>query len=84
MWWTWTSRCRSCRIIGGLSGAALQSTKQGGRDVSKGVLTAMSVKIPITKLLKMVYTTSEASVITGAMAVAMWKLLNASYILGRL
>jgi hypothetical protein len=37
-----------------ISGAALQkSTKQSGRNVSKGVLTAMSVKIPITKLLKM-------------------------------
>jgi hypothetical protein len=31
----------------------LYSTKQSGRNVSKGVLTAMSVKIPITKLLKM-------------------------------
>jgi hypothetical protein len=30
-----------------------KSTKQSGRNVSKGVLTAMSVKIPITKLLKM-------------------------------
>jgi hypothetical protein len=29
-----------------------KSTKQSG-NVSKGVLTAMSVKIPITKLLKM-------------------------------
>jgi hypothetical protein len=59
-----------------ISGAALQkSTKQSGRNVSKGVLTAMSVKIPITKLLKMAILHPEASVITGAMAVAMW-LLN--------
>jgi hypothetical protein len=50
-------------INGGLSGAALQKTKQSGRNVSKGVLTAMSVKIPITKLLKMAIL-HEASVIT--------------------
>jgi hypothetical protein len=53
-WWTWTSRCRAAGIInGGLSGRLYKSTKQSGRNVSKGVLTAMSVKIPITKLLKM-------------------------------
>jgi hypothetical protein len=40
----------------------LYKKKQSGRNVSKGVL-AMSVKIPITKLLNG-YTTSEASVIT--------------------
>jgi hypothetical protein len=39
-------------INGGLSGAALQKTQTKRQNVSKGVLT-MSVKIPITKLLKM-------------------------------
>jgi hypothetical protein len=48
--------------------------KQSGRDVSKRC-TSNVCKIPITSY-ENGYTTSEASVITGAMAVAMWKLLN--------
>jgi hypothetical protein len=47
-----TSRCRAAGINGGLSGAALQKHKAAEMSV-RGVLTAMSVKIPITKLLKM-------------------------------
>jgi hypothetical protein len=39
-------------INGGLSGAALPQNKAAEMSV-RGVLTAMSVKIPITKLLKM-------------------------------
>jgi hypothetical protein len=46
------------------SGAALQKQNKAAEMSVRGVLTAMSVKIPITKLLKMAYTTSEASVIT--------------------
>jgi uncharacterized protein YcfJ len=60
-------------INGGLSGAALQNTKQSGRNVSRGVLTAMSVKIPI-EAIENGYTTSEASVITR-----LWLLLCGSY-----
>jgi hypothetical protein len=44
-WWTWTGAGAAGIINGGLSGAALQNTKQSGRNVSRGVLTAMSVKI---------------------------------------
>jgi hypothetical protein len=66
-------------INGGLSGAALQKHKTKAEMSVRGV-TTMSVKIPITKLLKWL-TLSEASVITGAMAVAMWKATKyASYI----
>jgi hypothetical protein len=53
-----------------------KSTKQSGRDVSKGVLTAMSVKIPITEAIENGYTTSEASVITRLWLLLCGKLLN--------
>jgi hypothetical protein len=43
--------------------------------MSVSVLTAMSVKIPITKLLKMAILHLKLP-ITGAMAVAMWKATN--------
>jgi hypothetical protein len=43
----------------------------------------MSVKDSYNEAIENGYTTSEASVITGAMAVAMWKATKyASYILG--
>jgi hypothetical protein len=45
-------------INGGLSGAALQKNKAAEMSV-RGVLTAMSVKIPITKLLKMAIPSSD-------------------------
>jgi hypothetical protein len=57
-------------------------TKQSGRNVSKGVLTAMSVKDSYNEAIENGYTTSEASVITGAMALLCGKLLNTLLILG--
>jgi hypothetical protein len=42
-------------INGGLSGAALQKAQNKAAEMSVRGVTAMSVKIPITKLLKMVY-----------------------------
>jgi hypothetical protein len=76
--------CRGCRIInGGLSGAALQKHKQSGRNVSKGCINSNVCKDSYNEAIENGYTTSEASVITGAMAVAMWKATKyASYILG--
>jgi hypothetical protein len=71
-------------INGGLSGAALQQAQNRAAEVSvRGVLTAMSVKDSYNEAIENGYSTSEASVITGAMAVAMWKATKyASYILG--
>jgi hypothetical protein len=46
-------------INGRLSGRLYKSTKQAAEMSVEGVLTTMSVKIPITKLLKWLYTTSE-------------------------
>jgi hypothetical protein len=63
-------------IINGGFWSAFYQNKAAEMSV-RGVLTAMSVKIPITKLLK-IYT-SEASVITGAI-VAMWKATKHFYI----
>jgi hypothetical protein len=64
-WWTWTSRCRAAGIInGGLSGAALQSTKQSGRNVSKGCINSNVCKDSYNEAIENGYTTSEASVIT--------------------
>jgi hypothetical protein len=59
-----------------------KSTKQSGRNVSRGVLTNVCKRF-YNEAIENGYTTSEASVITGAMAVAMWKATKyASYILG--
>jgi hypothetical protein len=60
-----------------------KSTKQSGRNVSKGCINSNVCKDSYNEAIENGYTTSEASVITGAMAVAMWKATKyASYILG--
>jgi hypothetical protein len=71
-------------INGGLTGAALQQAQNKAAEISvRGVLTAMSVKDSYNEAIENGFSTSEASVITGAMAVAMWKATKyASYILG--
>jgi hypothetical protein len=59
-----------------------KSTKQSGRNVSK-CINSNVCKDSYNEAIENGYTTSEASVITGAMAVAMWKATKyASYILG--
>jgi hypothetical protein len=58
-----------------------KSTKQSGRNVSKGCINSNVCKDSYNEAIENGYTTSEASV-TGAMAVAMWKATKyASYIL---
>jgi hypothetical protein len=49
-------------INGGLSGAALQSTKQSGRNVSKGCINSNVCKDSYNEAIENGYTTSEASV----------------------
>jgi hypothetical protein len=61
------------------SGAALQKQNKAAEMSVRGVLTAMSVKIPITKLLKMAILHLKLLLLL-TMAVAMWKATN--YILG--
>jgi hypothetical protein len=58
-----------------------KSTKQSGRNVSKGVLTAMSVN-SYNEAIENGYTTSEASVITGLWLLLCGATKYASYILG--
>jgi hypothetical protein len=50
-WWTWTRQCRGCRVLMADFLERLYKTQNKAAEMSvRGVLTAMSVKIPITKL----------------------------------
>lgn len=68
----------------GLTGKALQEAQTRSAEVVvRGTLTAMAVKDSYNEALENGYSTSEASLITGAMGVAMWKATKyASYIFG--
>jgi hypothetical protein len=68
----------------GLTGKALQQAQTRSAEIIvRGTLTAMSVKDSYNEAIQNGYSTSEASLITGAMGVAMWKATKyASYIFG--
>lgn len=68
----------------GLQGKALQQAQTRAAEVFvRGTLTAMAIKDTYNEALENGYTTKEASLITGAMGVAMWKATKyASYIFG--
>lgn len=68
----------------GLTGKALQQAQTRSAEiVVRGTLTAMAVKDSYNEAIENGFSTSEASVITGAMGVAMWKATKyASYIFG--
>lgn len=68
----------------GLSQKALvEAQTRAAEVVVRGTLTAMAVKDSYNEALENGYSTSEASLITGAMGVAMWKATKyASYIFG--
>jgi len=68
----------------GLTGKALaQAEKRAAEIAVRGTLTALAVKDSYNEALENGYTTTEASMITGAMGIAMWKATKyASYIFG--
>jgi hypothetical protein len=66
-------------INGGLSERLYKKAKQSGRNVSRGVLTAMSKRF-YNEAIENGYTTSEASVITELWLLLCGKLLNTLHI----
>lgn len=68
----------------GLTGAALQQAEQRYAMVSvRSILTSMAAKDSYNEAIETGYTPTEASMITGAMSIALWQATKyASYILG--
>jgi hypothetical protein len=52
-WWTWTTQGLQELLMADFLERLYKSTKQSGRNVSKGCINSNVCKDPITKLLKM-------------------------------